>query len=231
MKHLNELLPIPISGGLFASMEDEEIETPWSEMISGAELDMFFYSRYGMRIASPLLMSFTEDGELPDEMIPEIATLIYGINSANWARLWENFVAEYDPISNYDMTESETIEGQTDYGHVNTREDDLTSDFSPRSQVETERDTFGFNSASGVPTEKNTVTGISGKDTTENSGTQTNTESGTDSHSEGRTLTRAGNIGVTTASQMIASNIELWKWNYFDSVFADVCKYLAIPIY
>lgn len=46
------------------------------------------------------------------------------------------------------------------------------------------------------------------------------------------TLTRSGNIGVTTSQQMIEQEIELWKWNYFrDVVFPDVAKALTISLY
>ena len=46
------------------------------------------------------------------------------------------------------------------------------------------------------------------------------------------TLKRAGNIGVTTSQQMIKSEIELWKWNYFtDIVFPDIAKALTISLY
>lgn len=46
------------------------------------------------------------------------------------------------------------------------------------------------------------------------------------------TLTRSGNIGVTTSQQMIEQEINLWKWNYFrDVVFPDVAKALTISLY
>lgn len=46
------------------------------------------------------------------------------------------------------------------------------------------------------------------------------------------TLTRSGNIGVTTSQQMIEQEINLWKWNYFrDVVFPDVANALTISLY
>lgn len=46
------------------------------------------------------------------------------------------------------------------------------------------------------------------------------------------TLTRSGNIGVTTSQQMIEQEINLWKWNFFrDVVFPDVAKALTISLY
>lgn len=44
-------------------------------------------------------------------------------------------------------------------------------------------------------------------------------------------LTRSGNIGVTTAQQMIESEIELRKQNFFDLIYKDLDKVLALMIY
>lgn len=46
-----------------------------------------------------------------------------------------------------------------------------------------------------------------------------------------RTLTRKGNIGVTTSQQMIESERKLWFWSYFEKVFADVDNILTLKIY
>ena len=45
-------------------------------------------------------------------------------------------------------------------------------------------------------------------------------------------LRRSGNIGVTTSQQMIQSEIDLWKWNFFqDVVFKDLAKSLTLSVY
>ena len=46
-----------------------------------------------------------------------------------------------------------------------------------------------------------------------------------------RTLTRSGNIGVTTTQQMMQSEIELWQWNFYRSVFKDIDSVLTLKIY
>ena len=46
------------------------------------------------------------------------------------------------------------------------------------------------------------------------------------------TLTRSGNIGVTTSQQMIESERNLWLWNFFqDVVFRDLAKSLTLSLY
>ena len=63
-------------------------------------------------------------------------------------------------------------------------------------------------------------------------GTQTNANSGSDTSTRNYTLTRSGNIGVTTAQQMIESERNLWLWNFFYKVvFPDVDKVLTLSIY
>lgn len=72
--------------------------------------------------------------------------------------------------------------------------------------------------ASKVTAQKNNITDI--KD-------GTHTENG----SQDRTLSRHGNIGVTTSQQMINSEIELWQWDFFSGVFKDIDKILTIQTY
>lgn len=76
------------------------------------------------------------------------------------------------------------------------------------------------------------TTGVTGTVTTTGTGTLTNSDSGTETHSHGYNLTRSGNIGVTTSQQMIQSEHELWKWNFFnDVVFPDIDRVLTLMIY
>ena len=63
-------------------------------------------------------------------------------------------------------------------------------------------------------------------------GTQTQADTGSDTETRNYTLTREGNIGVTTSQQMIEAERELWKWNFFrDVVFKDIDKILTLRIY
>ena len=70
-------------------------------------------------------------------------------------------------------------------------------------------------------------------DTTDtDTGTQTTLDGGSDTHTRNYTLTRSGNIGVTTSQQMIESERALWVWNFFrDVVFPDIDRVLTIQVY
>lgn len=111
---------------------------------------------------------------------------------------------------------------------------------------------YGFNSSEAV--NDTTTEGTSeGKSETERENT-TNTTRGSSSNmnatsaenetaenaehadtahteSETHTLTRSGNVGVTTSQQMIQSERDLWSFNFFYGVFKDIDSVLAIKVY
>ncbi len=117
---------------------------------------------------------------------------------------------------------------------------------------------FGFNSSTGVNSDSQTGTETK-NGTKENThkdalkGTRTNEhsenidmskatnqigetkdlkdETHTGNNTQDRTLTRHGNIGVTTSQQMLQSEIELWQWNFFQGVFKDIDTMLTIQTY
>lgn len=96
------------------------------------------------------------------------------------------------------------------------------------------------NSGSDITTDATTHTGT---DTTATTGSHTGTDTNTQTDNRQRqldddragdserTLTRRGNIGVTTTAQMITGEIELWQWNFFESVMKDIDKLLTLSVY
>ena len=109
---------------------------------------------------------------------------------------------------------------------------------------------YGFGSDSANPLQ-DVQTKVKNKQTTEISGTYENETSGTfeeetsgtfatETTKEGTeedkteydtTLTRSGNIGVTTSQQMIESERKLWEYNIFKQIYEDVDDILTINIY
>ena len=112
-------------------------------------------------------------------------------------------------------------------------------------------DVFGFNSSEPVPQAEtngnttqrtqgdaeNNVTDETetetGKRTQTETGNRTETETGTRTQTEtgNRKLTRSGNIGVTTSQQMLESEIALWQWNFYQTVYRDTDTVLTCPVY
>lgn len=86
---------------------------------------------------------------------------------------------------------------------------DITTTFTNRADTDSRKDTY--NNIADTDTRKELYNNI--KDT--------------GSHS----LTRSGNIGVTTTQQMAESEIEYRRHLYFEMIFADIDKLLTLPIY
>lgn len=131
---------------------------------------------------------------------------------------------------------------------LSTRTDNLSSSVTSSNQGTSSgtNSVYGVNSSVATPSdEQEATTSGSASGSTTNTGTQsvantgTQTDAGSMSESgsetregtEERNHTRSGNIGVTTAQQMIESERQLWMWNYFDQIFADIDKLFASPVY
>lgn len=160
-------------------------------------------------------------------------------------------------ISETDTITPNTTETETDnLTHGKTGTETQT----PNVTNETDNTIHGFNSSVGVPTDEQiqtttgtdtktfntsetdtgtkTVTktgletrGVTGTNT--DTGTVTDTDTGQDINTRNYTLTRAGNIGVTSSQQLAESEINLWSvWDIFERViFPDLDKLLVLPIY
>lgn len=139
-----------------------------------------------------------------------------------------------------------------------TQEKSVNTDLSVETETGSSAEVYGFNSSTAVPSNdatggstvtttgdkadntETTVTTQDGYITTTEEGsandnveTNTHTQSGStiDEETGSRTLTRSGNIGVTTSQQMIESEIALWQWNFFDTVYKDIDTVLTSPKY
>lgn len=134
-------------------------------------------------------------------------------------------LSDYNPIENYNSTETESIDisGQnSSTSEISTTSSGETSSNSTGETTETlsPYDSENFNNNS-----KNNSSGV----TTENSSTtdtSSNTMSGTTTQSNNRTLKRSGNIGVTTSQHMIQSEIELRKNDLINDFFNIVQNYI-----
>lgn len=110
----------------------------------------------------------------------------------------------------------------------------------PSSTVSDEQDTVVTNSGTDSVSHSGTITNQTTKNLTDGlTGTQTRTDnlreqSSTDlerettsNNSNTHTLTRFGNIGVTTSQRMIESERQLWYWSFYEKVFSDLDKIIT----
>ena len=233
----------PLTGGIFAALQSFDV--PWKSPDISSYLDMDYYGNYsGEKIISPLVNKKLVEGVLTSENQSQLAAVLFNMFGTNWTKEWGTMSAEYDPIANYDMTEIMTDdETVIEYGKTEDVTDDNThtktgtETDTPTVAITTADTVHGFNSTDPVPTDGRTETpsgtDIMEYDVTESDGRTVGTElGGSDTHTRNYTLTRQGNIGVTTTQQLLQSERDLWKWSFFiDVVFPDIDRVFTIQTY
>lgn len=236
-------------------------KVPWLSYARDVNLDpAYFFNHSGGKFCAPLVKYYlnkggvyvNEDGTLSNTSKTLIGALIAEKYAVNWTNLWNTNVAVYSPIHNYDMyeerdlatTEDETIDTDgtlarggtesTQYGRVETVGHGRTNE-----QMSYK---YGINTDISDPKPSDKVTNTEGGTTTTTlSGTDTDTRNLTDTTDETRTkdndgteheeIHRYGNIGVTTTQKLLQEERQLWLWNYFDQIFSDIDKELALAFH
>ena len=216
MKTLKESLMTPNSG-LFTAF----VNPVWAEAFPDtAELDIYFFTRYGDRIGNKLIKYYENtSGIVTGEQLQALAKMVYDINARKWEHLWGVYEAEYNPLNNTEFVEtfSEHIDTEGNVDSSGTGSNTSTG------SVTNKR--WGLGSSTGA---NDTASDTSGSNsaTTTNS---TDTDSTTDHTSERK---KAGNIGVTSTIQLISEEKDFWgKWSFIDQVSKDICDIIALSIY
>ena len=240
--------------GLFHLLEQTGA-MPWTEdfTFSGNLDTAYFGNHSGGKFCSPLVEHYLNDEEVVTETgrlaIARIISMKY---SHNWKRLWDAYLSEYNPIHNYNMVEEKdaetTDEGKkvTDGTLVRSGTDSTAygkTETGSNSNSSTEIDyLYGLNTDTENPRPSDKITtSSSGTNSTQEGGTDIETlnltnkndveENSEASGTEHYKITRSGNIGVTTTQQMLESEIALWSWNFFEQIFSDIDKELALSVF
>lgn len=159
-----------------------------------------------------------------------------------WSYQYKALTAEYNPIHNYDSVENSTdtheYTGTQSTEHEVTKNNTDTPDITRTSNGSNDSagSLYGFNSTTAVPSDE-----ANGKSQSTDKETGTVTSNGTENGTNTRTdnlketitheLTRSGNIGVTTSQQMIESELELRKKQFYNIMIRDIINFLCLPIY
>lgn len=241
--------------GLFSFLA-AQTTMPWAnaENVDNSVLDIAYFGNHsGGKFCAPLVkLLIDEDGVIPSTARVTIAKILISKYLSNWNHLWETNVAVYSPIHNYDMYEERDLATTDD--NVETTDGEL-------SRTGTEGLTHGMVESTQHGRTEDNVNYKYGLNTTEyqqnrsdenvstEGGTTTTTDSGTDTttrnlvDSTDQTVTednegteheethRYGNIGVTTTQKLLQEERNLWLWNFFDEVFNDLDKELALAFH
>ena len=132
-----------------------------------------------------------------------------------WQKLWDLGQEEYDPLVNYDRTETESLVHGKTIGTVYQNNGSAGGT--------TQNDVYGFDSGDPVGKDKTTV-----NNHRNDNGTNTETTSGTDS----TTRTSKGNIGVTTYQQMMKEEFEMRpKLNMYKYIVEEFKHEFCVLVY
>lgn len=132
-----------------------------------------------------------------------------------WSHLTKTLKAEYNPIENYDRTETYTdvFTGTTKTNAANN----ATSNGTGKTQV------YGYNNLTAPADDSASETTSASNSTSDSSGTNTSTTAH-DSRVH-------GNIGITTTQQMLQAERDVAMFNIYDVICKDFQKRFLIWIY
>ena len=212
-------------------------------------------------IVDKLLSNQAESLVLSDASYTKLAKIIVTKYIAGWNKAYDAITAEYNPIHNYDMTEegSDTLTktGTETHGGSDTLtktgteshsgSDTLTKSGSEKSETDGDHDIYGFNSSGASHADKTSTDTTLSFTNRQDAHALSDTLSFTnrqDAHTlsdtlsftnrqdaNAHSLTRSGNIGVTTSAQMVSQELELRRESFINRVYADIDKVLTLAIY
>lgn len=219
-----------IGYGIFDALADVA-ELPWETYADSEHLDLDYFGNHsGCKFVAPVVahMVNSETGELTDSDREVLAKIIWLKFQQPWTRLWETNVVSYNPIHNYNMTDTRNL-ARGDQEAQNDVRNSVDSTDHGRN-TESMDYVYGMNNSDpgGKPSDRSTSE--EGGQTVETVRDTSNRNS-VSGRQEIETTHRSGNIGVTTTQQMLTAERELWMWNFFDQVYKDIDTVLALSVY
>lgn len=176
-------------------------------LITPEDINVYFFTKYGERFFSYYSDDNNDDGY---ETFKILWSTYKRNNIYNWTRMLRAYHLEYNPINNYDMTETETTK------HEGNNVKETTTTTTTTTDTTTPNRTDVYVTSDENPSGRlSNYTSFSGGTSQNNDGTLTENETIADISRE---LTRSGNIGVTTSQQMLQSEIELRRLDFVDYV-------------
>lgn len=198
-KLINVLDPLT-TDGIFHKFRTLNTNIEWLDDTIVDYLDNEYYLGHsGQKYTSRMydyLRKAEDDGTITSAL-EQMALILLTKNLSSWNKQYEALTKNYDPLANYDMTERETVASKV------------------KTEIDTDSNTYGFNSDSAVPTGK--------------VGSSSTTSGSADDNI--RNLTRSGNIGVTTSAQMLEGELEVRKHKFYQIVMNDIDKDMCLCSY
>ena len=229
---MNEIYPIEWlqdeenNNTIFRTLSDNDTFPLVADFINDdnyAILDWDYYAGFSAdKFISPLQQKmFDADPNNKNNVIGRLAIIVYNRFAQKWKKIYDALMTEYNPLENYSMEE--------------VRTPDLTTDETQneKTDITTERETSASNSYKGFnATDPVLVNQTDGDETTTTTGAKADNEVSKKIEQTGtETLTRAGNIGVTTSQQMLESEFKVRQYDFYKMVYNDIDSVLCLSIY
>lgn len=178
----------------------------------------YYYERY-KRPLKVLYFKYCEnavdwtDVDAVAAFFAHIAKVAYNRFGANWEAIYKAyFLTAYKPLENYDMEQKRTPD--LDYDVKTNRDQKTKVDTGAKTKV------VPFNGATATLTGETEGDSETTEEALYNEINTHTDETGTD------TLTRHGNIGVTTSQQMLQSELDLRRLDFQAIIFRDLDRVL-----
>ena len=204
---------------------------------------------YGFRDIrdSILYLSETIPTSISD-IIKSYCESIYISKEYEYKKLFETLSLEYNPIDNYSMEEIESNQNTTEQNGSNKiGEQNTINNYGARNITENNGEQTSINTKKVAPFDSeefknNEQENISVNQFTKSSisngyadnitnGERSDTHTLTETEQNARTLTRKGNIGVTTSQQMIMSEREVANFEFMRIVAKDIVNNITIGVW
>lgn len=166
----------PKSNGLFSRMN-------YTFPMPASQLDLLFFSDYGLKTIAPIVEVMLVDGALPYENLDALAMMVLNYYKNKWDRYLSILSAEYDPLHNFLDEYQETGKGSENGKKDTTRKDiyaeTITADNSNlRTDNFTRTDNLQLNSTTTLTDDLTRTDNLTEK--TESSSNSSGNDSGSD---------------------------------------------------
>lgn len=157
---------------------------------------------------------------------PEVMKNLIGLWSIQsqytWNKLYNSMLLDYDPIANYDRTETHELSSRASGESRDSGEDKTENEGNTNFQV------AGFNTTSGSPTLADKEKDSSESTTTTTYGRKNNN---TYDKNDFETIIAKGNIGVTSSQELLEQERKIAMFNIYDEIITDFKKRFCILVY
>lgn len=217
--------------GIFDAIEEVAGSLlPWADSADSEYLNFDYFGNHsGAKFPAPVVMVLLdENGELSDSSRLKLANIIWSKFREPWSHLWATNEISYNPIHNYNMSDTRTlVRGDSD-SRVSASESSQSTEHGKTN--ESTEFVYGMNNTDEEGKRSDRIFSEEGGETSV-SYEDASTTNGVSAREETETTQRSGNIGVTTTQQMMEAERNLWIWNFFDQVYKDIDSVLSIPVY